>query len=29
LCGYGDKTKAEIKTMREREDYYLDKWLRS
>jgi len=29
LCGYGDKTKAEIKTMREREDYYLDKWMKS
>jgi rRNA maturation RNase YbeY len=29
LCGYGDKTKAEIKAMREREDYYLDKWVKS
>jgi rRNA maturation RNase YbeY len=23
LCGYGDKTKAEAKTMRSKEDYYL------
>lgn len=27
LCGYGDKTKAEIKAMREKEDYYLEKWM--
>jgi probable rRNA maturation factor len=24
LCGYGDKTPDEIKTMREKENYYLD-----
>lgn len=26
LCGYGDKTKAQEKEMREREDYYLRKY---
>jgi len=26
LCGYGDKTKAQILKMREREDYYLTKY---
>ena len=28
LCGYGDKTKAETKEMRTREDYYLKKYER-
>lgn len=27
LCGYGDKTKNEIRVMREREDYYLRSFL--
>lgn len=26
LCGYGDKTKAEIKVMREKEEEYLKRW---
>jgi rRNA maturation RNase YbeY len=26
LCGYGDKTDAEIAIMRQKEDYYLDKY---
>jgi rRNA maturation RNase YbeY len=26
LCGYGDKTKAEIKKMREKEEQYLERW---
>ncbi len=25
LCGYGDKTRSETKTMRERENHYMDK----
>lgn len=29
LCGYGDKTKAEEKEMRAREDYYLRKYRRT
>lgn len=29
LCGYGDKTKAEIKKMREKEEVYLKNWLRA
>jgi len=26
LCGYGDKTKAEIGVMRGKEEYYLERW---
>jgi len=26
LCGYGDKKPAEIKVMREKENYYLENW---
>lgn len=26
LCGYGDKKPAEIKMMREKENYYLESW---
>ena len=28
LCGYGDKSREEIKAMRKREDYYLSRYLR-
>ena len=27
LCGYGDKSREEIKAMRKREDYYLSRYL--
>lgn len=29
LCGYGDKTENQVKIMREKEDFYLDRLLKS
>ncbi|MGI6292815.1 MAG: rRNA maturation RNase YbeY [Bacteroidales bacterium] len=29
LCGYKDKSSTEIKTMREKEDYYINKYVKS